>query len=357
MATLTTTESSEEINPDSISETVDRLKNSAISENTLRAYYSDWKRFCQFCGGIRKPALPAESETITAYIAWLVSLRKRYSTIRRHLTSIGRIHELKHAKNPVKDPQVEIVLSGAARETGAAPRAATPITWPLLTRLVDNCPPSVIGIRNAALFLIGWSAALRRSEIASMKWEDITFSDLGVTIHLPRSKTDPTGLGYDLAIPYSGHKKYCPVVRLKQWQERIRRYTGVVFTRLGKGGEAFYFYSDVLGKKLSDKSISNIIKQGIYEIGEDPRKYSGHSLRRGFATECGRMGIPERLIQRQTRHLSISVLRSYIDAGNIWDENPLRAVWHEIGRVIRQPGAESIPAVPLPITETPLHQD
>jgi len=56
--------------------------------------------------------------------------------------------------------------------------------------------------------------------------------------------------------------------------------------------------------------------------GLDPRAYSGHSLRAGFATQAARAGVPERIIMRYTRHRDVMTLREYIRDGGLFNENP-----------------------------------
>jgi hypothetical protein len=53
----------------------------------------------------------------------------------------------------------------------------------------------------------------------------------------------------------------------------------------------------------------------------DPSLYAGHSLRAGLATAAAAGGATERAIMRQTGHRSVEVLRRYIRAGTLWDEN------------------------------------
>ena len=45
----------------------------------------------------------------------------------------------------------------------------------------------------------------------------------------------------------------------------------------------------VTGKRLSDKAVVRLVKQAAADAGLDPASFSGHSLRRGFATwPCAR---------------------------------------------------------------------
>lgn len=79
-----------------------------------------------------------------------------------------------------------------------------------LRRAVAVLPDSLTGLRDRALILVGFAAALRRSELASLEvarregaaW--IEERPDGLVIHLGRSKTDQQA---------EGVKTACPMVR------------------------------------------------------------------------------------------------------------------------------------------------
>jgi integrase len=53
----------------------------------------------------------------------------------------------------------------------------------------------IAAARNKALLLIGFAGALRRLELASMRFEDVIWHPKSITIRLPRSKTDQEARG------------------------------------------------------------------------------------------------------------------------------------------------------------------
>ena len=56
-------------------------------------------------------------------------------------------------------------LAGKLREHGRPPRQPAALTLKLLQRLLDTCDLSPGGRRDRAMLLIGFAAALRRSEL------------------------------------------------------------------------------------------------------------------------------------------------------------------------------------------------
>jgi hypothetical protein len=68
-------------------------------------------------------------------------------------------------------------------------------------------------------------------------------------------------------------------------------------------------------------AIAEIIKRRARAARLDPDRYSGHSLRAGFATSAAAAGASELAIARQTRHGSMAVLRGYIREGDLFRIN------------------------------------
>jgi integrase len=68
----------------------------------------------------------------------------------------------------------------------------------------------------------------------------------------------------------------------------------------------------VLGNSLSASAVATIVKQRVARIGLDPTRYSGHSLRAGYATSAAAAGLPVWKIKGQTGHVSDAMLSRYI---------------------------------------------
>ncbi|MBY0378155.1 MAG: site-specific integrase, partial [Gammaproteobacteria bacterium] len=145
-------------------------------------------------------------------------------------------------------------------------------------------------------------------------WEHIHFVPEGVTILIPRSKTDQEGEGQSCAIPY-GSLPVCPVTALKQWQQISGFETGAVFRAISKGGK-------IADNALSAASITPILQSLAKECGlMHPEHYSGHSLRRGFATAASQQGVTLRAIMRQGRWRHEGTVQGYIEEGQQFQAN------------------------------------
>jgi integrase len=65
-------------------------------------------------------------------------------------------------------------------------------------------------VRDRALFLTGFAGALRRSELVAIDREHLKFLDVGLTIHIPRSKRDQEK-GKGQTLPFPGCAARTPV--------------------------------------------------------------------------------------------------------------------------------------------------
>jgi integrase len=84
---------------------------------------------------------------------------------------------------------------------------------------------------------------------------------------------------------------------------------------------------------LSDRSIAEIIKSRAGAAGL-AGTWSGHSLRRGFATQAYTAGVDELAIMRHGRWRSAAVRRTYIaEADRHRTDSPINALGLELPRV------------------------
>ena len=109
------------------------------------------------------------------------------------------------------------------------------------------------------------------------------------------------------AIPYFANQQYCPVISLKNWISNSEIKVGKIFD-------------------ISDKSVSLIIKKYTSLSGLDPNRYSGHSLRSGFATSTAESGAEERNIMAMTGHKTTQMVRRYIQEANLFKNNALNKI-------------------------------
>lgn len=295
------------------------------AENTINAYESDWNDFCDWCDYHDASSFPASVETVINYIndladnAQMATIRRRISAISENFNAGGL-----EDTNPCRDWLVRQTLSGLAHRKGLSQKGKTPVYWEELQKIASLMDENdLCDIRDKAILLLGFMGAFRRSEIAGLTVEDVRHFPQGLIITISHSKTDQSGEGQQVGIPYIPEKDMCAVRALDTWLERASIASGPLFRRILKGG--------AVGKSpISDKSINLIVKKWVAAIGLDPDQYGGHSLRHGFATYAALHQIEERLIMKQTRHRSVEMVRRYINEADLFTNNPVSRMFGTI---------------------------
>ena len=71
---------------------------------------------------------------------------------------------------------------------------------------------------------------------------------------------------------------------------------------------------------------NNGVASSLNYAGLDSHKYTGHSLRSGFATSTAESGAEERNIMAMTGHKTTQMVRRYIKEGNLFKNNALNKI-------------------------------
>ena len=88
----------------------------AFSENTLRAYRSDFQQYQAWCAKKKQPSLPATADLVAEYVDFMGSENKS-ATIRRRINSHGTIFKLSKHPDPTKQPEVVLALKRMHRKS------------------------------------------------------------------------------------------------------------------------------------------------------------------------------------------------------------------------------------------------
>lgn len=337
--------------PDHLAAAVRELVASSKRPNTVRAYLSDLQAFSAWCRDHDRPALPATADTVAAYLADNLN-RLKLSTLRRHLSSISKAHEIAGHANPVRSSLVADTVAGAANTHGAEPDRAPGLTPAQLVavlaaidtsetvhgwryhyepgQLVTQVPheyerPLAAGIRDRALLLVGWCSALRRSELAALTWRQVKQQpngDMVLTLH--GSKTDKTGTGQLAPLAAEpAHPDLCPVAALLAWRTVCEQHGRViepdqpVFRQIDR-------HRHLLPNGLSPHSVGQIITQRSAAAGLSG--ITGHSLRRGLIQAAHLAGVEDSTVMQTSRHRSVTMLRTYQDTAGLTERAASRGL-------------------------------
>lgn len=296
--------------PAVLADKVRDLKQASKAENTVRAYQSDWRTWQAWCDDHGHCPLPAHPETVAAYLADKAGTVK-VSTLRRHLATVSKAHQVAGLPNPCRDTAVRDTVSGLRRTYGTVPDEAPGLLADHLGRTLDTLGADPLSVRDTALLLVGWCAGLRRSELVALTWGDLTPDPDGLVVTLRRSKTDQQGEGRQVGLARNSNPARCPVTALNRWRQVVETLTepgtdltGLpVFVTITRWGE-------MRTKPLTGQSVALIIKRRTQQAGLGV-VYRGHSLRKGLVQTAHLAGVSDSAVMATTGHHSVTMLRRY----------------------------------------------
>lgn len=278
------------------------------AENTTRAYRSDWRQFTAWCAARDLSPLPADPAVVALYLSDRAGVLA-VATLGRHLVSIGQAHTAAGHDNPTRHEAVRSVWKGIRRTFGTASATKQALEVDDIRAMVRPLTDSSRDVRDRALVLVAFAAALRRSELVALDAADVAFVAEGMEVAIRRSKTDQDGGGVVLGVPYASDPACCPVRAMRRHLDVSGITDGPVF----RGARD--------GARLSGKAAAAVVKRLAAHVGHDPAHIAGHSTRRGFITSAVKADVPERVVMKHSRHRSLTVFRQYVADAGVWRDN------------------------------------
>jgi integrase len=306
---------------DALDVVVDRARRyaeAAHAVNTRRAYCVGWNHFMAYCGSNGFDAMPATPQTVALYVTSLADSAK-LATIRLYLAAISHNHREMGLESPVPHELVRRIVRGVARTLGASQRRKSAVTLDhLRAMLLEIKGDGLKAARDRAIVLLGFAAALRRSELAALAVEDLRFEKRGLVVTIRRSKTDQEAKGVEVAVPYVANRSLCAARAIRGWLEASGTHTGPLF-------RSFDVRRCMLDKPIGGRDVANLVKKLARKARLDG-DFSGHSLRAGFATTAAGAKVSLDAIARTTRHKSLSVLMGYVRPAQAFDDVALTSM-------------------------------
>jgi len=312
----------------------------ARSQNTQRAYESDWRQFSSWLRRQGFDPLPPDPQTVGLYLAAsadgsgrgaapssVATLERRLSGIAWHYRQLGKPLD-------TQDRHIATVLAGIRRAHGRPPMQKEAIFADDLLAMLGVLENDLRGLRDRAILAIGFAGGLRRSEIVGLDcgpnqsddgagWIEI-FGRAN-TAGVPGNDAETSGPTSEggLLLTINGKTGWreveigrgsspltCPVAMLETWMRLGRIAHGPLFRPVTRknGG--------VGGERLTDKHVARLVQKtalaagirGDLSEGERKLAFSGHSLRAGLASSAQ---IEEAHVQRHLGHASAEMTRRY----------------------------------------------
>ena len=308
----------------------------ARAERTREAYRKAWQGFTAWCDAHGRQSLPASAETIAAWMTDLAHASRSPATINSYLAAVAVAHRTAGHALDRKNPLIADTLKGIARASAKPQRQARPIIGADLQGIIRDMQPALTAdARDAALLALGWAAALRRSELIGLDWQQLgtgtgflQLDERGIVVTLVQSKTSQAD-AVTIVVPCPDMPAACAAI--STWAARAKLKPGQpVFRSIDKG-------SRIAAERLIDRSVSRIIKARVQAYAEAAGKskaeanalaerFSGHSLRAGYATAAGAADVPSYRIQQHTRHKTAEMVARYVRESDKWIKSGLKGV-------------------------------
>lgn len=284
-----------------------------LAESTQRAYRSHLREFAAWCADRGYSPLPATEATVIAYLTAAVHAGKlRPSSARAVKSAISVMHDAAGHPNPTRGPGLKNALGRLDREFqgGRRKQARAALADDIRAMVAAmGTDLTLVDLRDRALLWTGFGGAMRREEAVGLDVEDLERMPGSRTrAHIRRSKTDQTAIGATVTLPRDA------VEAVDAWLDAARIERGAIFRRM--------IHRTVSPRRLSDQSVRVIVQARAEAAGLGPG-WSGHSLRRGAATEAVANGASVPQLKRLGRWKTTGAAELYVD-DSAWADDPER---------------------------------
>ena len=268
------------------------------ANNTRRAYAKDWTDFSTWYKTQTIDPIAAAPVDGARYLAQLADGGRKVATIQRRKAAIAAIYKAAGFEPPTNAEGVKAVMRGIRRTLRSRRTRKAPTTAELLTMVLEHLPDTLAGLRDRAILLVGFAAALRRSELVALQLEDIEQRAGGILLHLGKTKSDQEGKAAPIPVPNGKRIKAEPV-------DLGRRHHGGTGFPRGRS-------SRQSGVNPTFRQVSGKDRQALGE-GCRPRRGSLFRTfdRAGFVTTALGLKIDPLLVMKTSRHKKMETLAIY----------------------------------------------
>jgi len=283
----------------------------ARSESTRKAYAFHLRGFAGWCASEFCEALPATGRTVAEYLKTKADQGVSVSGMALALSAISQAHVDAGLPSPRLFPEVQLVWKGIRNSRRDDPKRQAKAISTAELRAMVRTGDTLLDLRDRALLLLGFVGAFRRSELVGLDVADLEFCDDGVVVSLRHSKTDQTGAGRQIPVPFGSARLTCAVRALRDWLTAASIVEGAVFRGVKYGRTH---------RRLCPGDVAVIAKRRALDAGIAVELVSGHSLRAGLATSAAKAGKSLASIQATTGHKSIQMVSHYVRRGTLFED-------------------------------------
>ncbi|MFB2630602.1 tyrosine-type recombinase/integrase [Shewanella xiamenensis] len=304
-----------------------------ISSNTRRVYQTSFSLFAQYCLEHRLQSLPTDPRSVISFIGHQKELlmadtgmQLSKQTLTTRLAAIRYYHIQAGFPSPTEHPLVLRVMRGLSRNHNRRVQDydQQPIMYDeveLLLQAVEQQPHPLLRSRDKAIIQLGLQGGFRRSELANLKVQYLSFMRDKLKVRLPFSKSNQQGLREWKNLPDS--EPFAAYHAVKAWLHESQISDGHLFRSISRDGKTLRPYQVKDNNKsnttfnrnsgfLNGDDIYRIIKQYCVKAGLPAQYYGAHSLRSGCVTQLHENNKDTLYIMARTGHTDPRSLRHYL---------------------------------------------
>ena len=260
-----------------------------LSKNTVNAYRRDLTGFVEFLLKSKVDIEDVDAESVSKFVSELRVRGLSESSIARKVVAIRSWYAFMEKDAGVKNKVKEYLPPKIPKRL---PKA---LTIDEVSRLINSCDDSIIGIRNRALLEVLYATGARVSEVVLLNTADITKSEDSVVTVKVKGKG-----GKERLVPLGSFAQKA----LDQYLVRARPVL------LKKKSTVALFLNETLGTRLSRQSGWQVVKDSA-DRAKITSEVSPHSLRHSFATHLLDGGADIRVVQELLGHSSVTTTQIY----------------------------------------------
>jgi integrase len=280
-----------------------------VSKNTQRMYESGQREFEAW---LSANGYTPNAQAVAAFLTALDTAGAKTSTISSKLAAIvarwpdaGRHAAVKSTLSGIRRKRAEALTDDTITGTrGNTTTSKTALTLADLQTICAHPPRTLTETRDRAVLLVGFWGAFRRSELVALNVESLELVKGGIMAQVVRSKTDQTGEGQAKPIAALADRTIDPVTALRAWLNMSGLKRGPLFVGTTRHGK-------LTAKRITSQVVALIVKREAERAGIDATNLGAHSLRSGFVTAAGGVGLDRKHTKNVTGHKTDKMLDHY----------------------------------------------
>ncbi|XP_077977463.1 integrase/recombinase xerD homolog [Glandiceps talaboti] len=285
------------------------------SDNTVKKYFSYFKKWETFISPKGQSALPANPIHVALFITHLLECNVSASVISSHVYGIKWAHSVSGLEDPTTHPFI-ISLVETSKRTHQAPKSRKdPVSVEEVRALCEKYKDStdLLIIRDLCMILLCFTGFLRFNEVSNLRCCDVTLYENYFRLNITHSKTDQYRQGNSVVIAKVG--SFACQFALLQRYSTAASINFCISDFLFKPVVRSKSVCKLVGKnkKLSYTRARETIVSRLREVCGASRVLGLHSLRAGGATAAANAAIGDRCWKRHGRWKSDTAKDGYIE--------------------------------------------